>query len=103
MLFTLLAILLFLVMFDYLDVESFATSPGTLLQLAAKGPQDCYLTGCPRYGYYHPPLYIPSYRRPYQQVYVYDKIPKKSILKADKYHSYESSGWSIFDEFPFFW
>lgn len=39
------------------DCESFtmfgggATSPGTLLQLVAKGPQDVYLTGFPTGGY----------------------------------------------------
>ena len=32
-------------------IEGFATSPGTLIQLAAKGAQDSYLTGIPRYPY----------------------------------------------------
>jgi len=42
--------------------ESFGTSPGTLLQLVAKGPQDLYLTGpsYPRYRYHGYGLY-PTY------------------------------------------
>lgn len=42
-------ILLFLV---YNSIENFATSPGTMIQLAAKGPQDIALTGFPEDGVY---------------------------------------------------
>lgn len=55
--------------------ETAASSPGTLMQLVAKGPQDAYLTGYRPYGLYYgyrmqyPYLYWRAY--PYSAPYQY--------------------------------
>lgn len=59
--------------------DKFATSPGTLIQLAAKGPQDLYLSGPSGYYKYYWPYYqgyygyyghsFPSYGRKRYFVY----------------------------------
>ena len=88
---TLLSILLFITIFtDVQLIETFATSPGTLLQLVAKGPQDAYLTGYPSYF----------------NEYVYDPVPASKFRKDlhyKNYHPYHPTGWSFLDEFPLFW
>lgn len=59
--------------------EQFATSPGTILQLMAKGVQDAYLTGLPRYSFdYSPYYYNRSWTRrvPY---YFYSRAPPTYI------------------------
>jgi hypothetical protein len=91
---TLLAIILFIIIFTDVElVESWATSPGTLIQLAANsGPQDFYLTGYPTRGQYNE--------------YVYDPVPRcggRKDLYYKNYHPYRPSGWSFLDEFPYFW
>jgi hypothetical protein len=47
-----------------------STSPGTLLQLVAQGPEDAYLTGGER-PYYYP--YDLDYYGPYQYTYFPDR------------------------------
>tara|TARA_R100001163_G_scaffold65729_1_gene64317 strand:+ start:7772 stop:8047 length:276 start_codon:yes stop_codon:yes gene_type:complete len=90
MLITILAILIFLIVFYDVNllVEPFATSPGTLLQLIAKGPQDVYLTGYPN--------------RPYYK-YSYDSVALPKDAYYNKFKKYSPSGFGSFDEFPFFW
>lgn len=48
-------LIIIIVIIYFRKSENFATSPGTLLQLAAKGPQDIYLTGLP---YIDPHTYL---------------------------------------------
>lgn len=67
-----------------------ATSPGTLLQLVAKGPQDFYLTGVPDqgfYGYggygYSGPISPHYFRNPYGYHYPY----------SAGYGGYRRPGW----------
>ena len=46
-------LIIILLALSYKVIEQWgATSPGTLLQLNAKGSQDYYLTGPPQYPYY---------------------------------------------------
>jgi len=89
----LLAIIFLIILFGDFDlIEKFATSPGTLLQLVAKGPQDVYLTGYPSSSF--PPF----------KDYTFDNLSRtKNDLYYRKYHPYRYSGWSILDQFPKFW
>lgn len=89
----LLALLFLIYLFGGFDlIERAATSPGTLLQLVAKGPQDVYLTGYPNW--WRPPFADYSFER---------LSHSKNDLYYRKYAPYNGSSGSFLSEFPFFW
>ena len=105
----LFAILIYIIIFtDIQLIEDFGTSPGTLVQLYAKGPQDLYLTGPPSIGtldYNYNYNYYPS---PYPQFnhYAFDNVAVPYYY-GYRYTPYRKSPrrryWRFLDEFPVFW
>lgn len=63
--------------------ESFATSPGTLLQLKAKGLQDSYLTGLPRYPFDYLPYYWGMNWTRSVPYYYYSRTPPTYLSSLD--------------------
>lgn len=72
-----LLVILTLIIVNNQPLIEHATSPGTLLQLVAKGPQDLYLTG--------PPV------APWDRYYY------------RRFHPYRFGGYYEEDNFPFYW
>jgi hypothetical protein len=99
-----IAILIYILIFtDIQLMEDFGTSPGTMIQLYAKGPQDQYLTGPPSvdtlaYDYDYPYLY--------PNRYTFDRVALPSYYQY-RYSPYRRSPhrkyWRFLDEFPTFW
>ena len=82
MLFWMIVVLLVLWLATNSLVEHGSTSPGTLLQLVAKGPQDLYLTSPS--GYY-PSLLYPDYPRLYPN---YPRLYPRFYHPYNLYHRY---------------
>lgn len=110
-----IAILIYILIFtDIQLIEDFGTSPGTLVQLYAKGPQDLYLTGPPSIGTldYNYNYAFPRYTYPYRYPrlrdrYTFDRVALPTYYPRYGYTPYlRSPGrryWTFMDEFPTFW
>jgi len=109
-----IAILIYILIFtDIQLIEDFGTSPGTLVQLYAKGPQDYYLTGSPSIGTINYdlnnntyPYYPRTYPYIYPNRYTFDRVALPAYYQY-RYTPYVVSPrrkyWRFLDEFPTFW